>query len=73
VGNYYDGVRWGWARDIVANSEAIDQFEAPHAAPEPCQLLTDGFAAYPEAVELAFGPYVKYGTIIKEYKNANMT
>ena len=37
-----------------------------------CQLSTDGFAAYPEAVDLAFGPYVKYGTIIKEYKNANM-
>ena len=37
-----------------------------------CKLSTDGFAAYPEAVDLAFGPYVKYGTIIKEYKNANM-
>jgi transposase-like protein/IS1 family transposase len=36
------------------------------------QLSTDGFAAYPEAVDLAFGPYVRYGTIIKEYKNANM-
>jgi IS1 family transposase len=36
------------------------------------QISTDGFAAYPEAVDLAFGPYVKYGTIIKEYKNANM-
>jgi hypothetical protein len=32
----------------------------------------DGFAAYPEAVDLAFGPYVRYGTIIKEYKNASM-
>jgi transposase-like protein/IS1 family transposase len=40
--------------------------------PIVCQLSTDGFAAYPEAVDLAFGPYVKYGTIIKEYKNANM-
>jgi hypothetical protein len=36
------------------------------------QLSTDGFAAYPEAVDLAFGPYVRYGTIIKEYKNASM-
>jgi IS1 family transposase/transposase-like protein len=36
------------------------------------QISTDGFAAYPEAVDLAFGPYVRYGTIIKEYKNANM-
>jgi transposase-like protein/IS1 family transposase len=40
--------------------------------PIVCQLSTDGFAAYPEAVDLAFGPYVRYGTIIKEYKNANM-
>ncbi|MCE9604384.1 MAG: hypothetical protein K8U03_05700 [Planctomycetia bacterium] len=36
------------------------------------QLSTDGFAAYPEAVDLAFGPYVKFGTIVKEYRNANM-
>jgi hypothetical protein len=37
------------------------------------QISTDGFAAYPEAVDLAFGPYAKYGTIIKEYRNATMT
>jgi hypothetical protein len=36
------------------------------------QISTDGFAAYPEAVDLAFGPYVKYGKIIKEYRNATM-
>jgi transposase-like protein/IS1 family transposase len=36
------------------------------------QISTDGFQAYPEAVDLAFGPYVKYGVIIKEYRNANM-
>ncbi|HWB08089.1 MAG TPA: hypothetical protein VG826_02505 [Pirellulales bacterium] len=36
------------------------------------QISTDGFAAYPEAVDLAFGPYVKYGTIIKEYRNAKI-
>ncbi|HEY2841912.1 MAG TPA: hypothetical protein VGJ26_22325 [Pirellulales bacterium] len=35
------------------------------------QISTDGFQAYPEAVDLAFGPYVKYGVIIKEYRNAN--
>ncbi|MEX2092742.1 MAG: hypothetical protein WD971_08705, partial [Pirellulales bacterium] len=34
------------------------------------QISTDGFAAYPEAVDLAFGPYVKFGTIIKDYRNA---
>ena len=36
------------------------------------QVSTDGFQAYPEAVDLAFGPYAKFGTIIKEYKNALM-
>jgi hypothetical protein len=30
------------------------------------------FAAYPEAVDLAFGPYVKFGTIRKDYRNATM-
>jgi IS1 family transposase len=36
------------------------------------QISTDGFPAYPEAVDLAFGPYAKFGVIIKEYKNATM-
>jgi IS1 family transposase/transposase-like protein len=36
------------------------------------QISTDGFNAYPEAVDLAFGPYVRYGVIVKEYRNANM-
>lgn len=36
-----------------------------------CQLSTDAFAAYPEAVDLAFGPYVRYGQIIKDYRNAD--
>lgn len=34
------------------------------------QVSTDGFAPYPEAVDLAFGPYVKYGTIVKDFGNA---
>lgn len=36
------------------------------------QISTDGFAAYPEAVDLAFGPYARYGTIQKEYRNAKI-
>jgi transposase-like protein/IS1 family transposase len=36
------------------------------------QISTDGWAGYPEAVDLAFGPYAKFGTIIKEYRNATM-
>jgi IS1 family transposase len=35
------------------------------------QISTDGFGGYPEAVDLAFGPYVKYGQIIKDYRNAD--
>jgi IS1 family transposase len=35
------------------------------------QVSTDGFIAYPEAVDMAFGPYVKFGTIIKTYRNAD--
>jgi IS1 family transposase len=36
------------------------------------QISADGFAAYPEAVDLAFGPFATFGTIIKEYRNAGM-
>lgn len=36
------------------------------------QISTDGFAAYPEAVDLAFGPYSKHGVLIKEFRNARM-
>ena len=34
------------------------------------QVSTDGFKCYPEAVDLAFGPNVKFGTIVKEFRNA---
>lgn len=36
------------------------------------QVSTDGFNAYPEAVDLAFGPYVRHGIIIKDYRNAKI-
>ncbi len=36
------------------------------------QISTDGFQGYPEAVDLAFGPYAKFGTIVKDYRNATM-
>jgi IS1 family transposase len=49
----------------------------PHAFHKPAplyvtQISTDGFAPYPEAVDLAFGRYAKFGTIIKDYKNATL-
>lgn len=36
------------------------------------QISTDGFAGYPEAVDLAFGAHAMYGQIIKNYRNANI-
>ena len=33
------------------------------------QISTDAFPAYPEAVDLAFGPYAKFGTLTKDYRN----
>ena len=35
------------------------------------QLSSDAFPAYPEAVDLAFGPYAKFGTIKKDYRNTD--
>ncbi len=60
-------------RLVFPNAHASDQHAFGAGGYTPiCQVSTDGFAGYPEAVDLAFGPYVRYGVIIKEYKNANM-
>jgi IS1 family transposase len=40
--------------------------------PVVVQISTDGFSGYPEAVDLAFGPFAKFGVIIKDYRNATM-
>jgi IS1 family transposase len=61
------------ARLVFPNAHASDAHSFMAGGYQPIvQISTDGFAAYPEAVDLAFGPYAKYGTIIKEYKNASM-
>lgn len=36
------------------------------------QISTDGLAAYPEAIDLAFGPFASHGVLIKQYRNAKM-
>ena len=36
------------------------------------QISTDGFAGYPEAIDLAFGPYARHGVLIKQFRNARM-
>jgi IS1 family transposase len=38
---------------------------------QPVQISTDAFSGYPEAVDLAFGPYARYGTITKDFRNAD--
>ncbi len=35
------------------------------------QISTDGLNVYPEAVDLGFGSYCRYGQIIKDYRNAD--
>jgi IS1 family transposase len=61
------------SRLVFPNAHASDAHSFLAGGYEPIvQISTDGFAAYPEAVDLAFGPYAKYGVIIKEYRNAKM-
>jgi len=40
--------------------------------PAVTQISTDGFNVYPEAVNLAFSRYIKFGTVVKDYRNAVM-
>ncbi len=58
-------------RLLTPNPHASD---AHHFRPEEIkpivQISTDAFAAYSEAVDLAFGRYAAYGQIIKDYRNA---
>ena len=69
------------ARRLMMKLAGRLEFPAPHLADarnfqpghfEPItQISSDGFQAYPEAVDLAIGPYVKFGTLIKDYRNAD--
>ncbi|MEN6365964.1 MAG: hypothetical protein ABFC88_04025, partial [Thermoguttaceae bacterium] len=60
-------------RLVFPNSHGSDPHAYQQGGYTPIvQISTDGFAAYPEAVDLAFGPYALYGTIIKDYRNASM-
>jgi hypothetical protein len=61
------------SRLVFPNPHASDAHAFQPGGYKPIvQISTDGFPAYPEAVDLAFGPYAKFGTIIKDYRNANM-
>lgn len=60
-------------RLVFPNAHASDSHSFTLGGYKPVvQISTDGFAGYPEAVDLAFGPYAKYGVIIKEYRNVKM-
>ena len=54
--------------DRMALPQGTDTGERDGICP---QISTDGFNAYPEAVDLAFGSYCKYGQLIKDYRNAD--
>ncbi len=68
------------ARRLMADLASKVNRPNPHASDDHAfeqgeyrpalQVSTDGFAAYPEAVDLAFGAHVRYGQIIKDYRNA---
>ncbi|HTU27080.1 MAG TPA: hypothetical protein VMF30_16860 [Pirellulales bacterium] len=61
------------SRLVFPNAHASDAHSYMAGGYKPItQISTDGFHAYPEAVDLAFGPYAKFGTIIKEYRNASI-
>ncbi len=60
-------------RLVFPSPHSSDAFDFKAGAYKPIvQISTDGFSAYPEAVDLAFGPYAKYGVCIKDYRNASM-
>lgn len=59
-------------RLVMPNPHASDQHSyKPGGYVYITQISTDGFNGYPEAVDLAFGAYAKYGQIIKDYRNTD--
>jgi IS1 family transposase len=61
------------SRLVFPNQHASDAHAFAKEGYKPVvQISTDGFAPYPEAVDMAFGPYAKFGTIVKDYRNATM-
>ncbi|MEX2188107.1 MAG: IS1 family transposase [Pirellulales bacterium] len=68
------------ARRLMMQLAGRLNFPNPHAGDDHAfgtggfrpiiQISTDGWPGYPEAVDLAFGPYARFGTIVKDYRNA---
>jgi transposase-like protein/IS1 family transposase len=60
--------RLAWPKPHQSDAHAF----MPEAITPVIQLSSDAFAAYPEAVDLAFGGRAKYGQIVKEFRNAKI-
>jgi IS1 family transposase len=56
-------------RFMVRLADNLSQPSGGYGCP---QISVDGFPAYPEAVDLAFGKDCKLGVIIKEYRNSRL-
>jgi IS1 family transposase len=60
-------------RLVFPNAHASDAHAYDAGGYEPiCQISTDMYVVYPEAIDQFFGPYVKYGQIRKEYRSNDM-
>jgi IS1 family transposase len=55
-------------RLVMPSAHASDA----HGYQPICQISTDMYVVYPEAIDQFFGPYVKYGQIRKEYRSDTM-
>ena len=63
-----------WARRFLVDLASRIKLPGPHDIyyyTPTIQLSSDAFPGYPEAVDLAFGPYVQYGQIVKHFRNAD--
>jgi IS1 family transposase len=56
-------------RFMVRLADNLSQPDGGYGCP---QISVDGFTAYPEAVDLAFGRDCKLGVIVKEFRNSHM-
>jgi IS1 family transposase len=56
-------------RFMVRLADNLSQPDGGYGCP---QISVDGFPAYPEATDLAFGKDCKLGVIIKEYRNSRL-
>lgn len=56
-------------RFMVRTADRLEQPSGGYGRP---QISVDGFSAYPEAVDLAFGHDCSLGVLIKQYRNARL-